>query len=204
VPPYDELWPKEFAPEEQLKMLDRAYSRQFLMEQARSFAWGLQPTISNYQSFLATGREKEINYLIELARVRNQGLQYLLKGKYFRSPAIDIPVQEFDISRLSISAGKMGESVTSFRSTYPLIYTGTWQAENKDIGIAVASISDKPFRVVFSLKTSNYELPPAGKVYIIDNEGKRFIHSYSGGEISVDYTLKPGGLCIIELATDKI
>lgn len=204
VPPYDELWPKEFAPDEPLKMLDKKYSRQFLMEQARSFAWGLQPTISNYQSFLATGREKEISYLIDLARTRNHGLQYLLKGKFLRSPDIDIPAQEFDISRLSIYAGKLGESVTSFRSTYPLIYTGTWQAENKNIGIAVASISDEPFRLVFSLKTSDYELPPSGNIYIIDNEGKRLINSYTNGEISVDHTLKPRGICIIELSSDKV
>ena len=203
VPPYDELWPKEFAPDEPLKMLDKAFNRQFLMEQARSFAWGLQPTISNYQAFLAKEREKEISYLLDLARIRNQGLQYLLRGKFQRSPVIGIPEQEFDISRLSIYAGKMGESVSSFRSTYPLIYTGTWQAENKNIGIAIASISDDPFRVVFSLKTSDYELQPSGNIYIIDNEGKRLIHSYSGGEISVDYTLKPRGICIIEFSSEK-
>ena len=203
VPPYDELWPKEFAPDEPLKMLDKSFNRQFLMEQARSFAWGLQPTISNYQSFLATGREKEISYLIDLARVRNQGWQYLLKGKFLRSPDIEIPVQEFDISRLSIYAGKMGERVSSFRSTYPLIYTGTWQGQNKNTGIAIASISDDPYRVFFSLKTSDYGLAPTGNVYIIENEGKRLIHSYSDGVISVDYTLKPRGICIIELSSDK-
>jgi len=168
------------------------------MEQARSFAWGLQPAISNYQSFLSSERKEEIAYVTDLARVRNQGLQYLLYGKFLRTPDFENPAKEFDISRLSIYAGKMGESVTSFTGTFPLIYSGTWQAENKQIGIALASISSDPLRLSFSFNPDNYELAQNGEVYIIDSEGKRYISSYSGGKISVNLTLKARGICIIE------
>jgi hypothetical protein len=92
----------------------------------------------------------------------------------------------------------MGESVTRFRSRYPLIYSGTWQSENK-IGIALASISEHPFNVSFNFDSKDYDLPASGKIYIIDAEGKKFINSYSENKISVNYTLKPRGICIIEI-----
>lgn len=199
VPPYDELWPKKFAPEEPLKLLENDFKKQFLMEQARSFVWGLQPTISNYQSFLTSDRKEEINYLIDLARIRNNGLQYLLHGKFLRNPDMNIPEEEIDISRLSIYAGKMEESVTRFRSTYPMIYAGTWQSDNKQIGIALASISDDPYNVSFNFNSEDYELPASGEIYIIDAAGRRRLASYSDNKINIDFTLKPKGLCIIEV-----
>lgn len=203
VPPYDELWPKKYAPKEPLKMLDKAFSKQFLMEQARSFVWGLQPTISNYQSFLASERKVEIDFLIDLVKIRNQGSEFLLHGKFLRTPSFTIPIKEIDISRLSIYAGKMGESVTSFKGSFPMVYSGTWQSESKNIGIALASISDEPFRINFSIISTDYELASSGSLYVIDSIGRRYISSYSKGEISVDYTLKPKGLCIIEITGDR-
>jgi len=199
VPPYDELWPKEFAPEVPLKMLDKKFNRQFLMEQARSFAWGLQPAISNYRDFLASERNEEIEYILNLAKVRNMGLQYLLKGKFMRTPEFEIPVQEFDISRLSIYAGKMGESVTSFKGTYPIIYTGTWKSDNKNLGITLASISDDPFKISFTCTAAEYELPAAGNIYVINSSGRKYLSSYSDNKISVEFTLKPREICIIEI-----
>lgn len=202
IPPYDELWPRQYAPEEPLKMLDIAFSKQFKMEQARSFVWGLQPAISNYQEFLATERKEEIAYLTELAVVRNKGLQYLLRGKFMRTPDFEIPAQEIDISRLSIYAGKMGESVTTFKGNYPLIYTGTWKADNNNLGIAIASISDEPFILDLKFNSIDYRLPHSGKIYVIDNEERKKISEYSEGKISVNYTLKAGGICLIEIIPD--
>lgn len=114
VPPYDELWPEEYAPKDPLKLLDKDFNKQFLMEQARSFVWGLQPTIANYQSFIASDRKEEIGYLLNLAKTRNNGLKYLLHGKFFRSPELASPEEELNLSRLSIYAGKKGNSVTTF------------------------------------------------------------------------------------------
>jgi hypothetical protein len=67
MPPYDELWPAEFAPKEPLKLLDRSYSTQFCLEQARAFVWGQQPTIANFTSTQLKTRAAEIDYLLHLA-----------------------------------------------------------------------------------------------------------------------------------------
>ncbi|MDX5584782.1 MAG: DUF6259 domain-containing protein [Aureibaculum sp.] len=199
VPPYDELWPKEFAPKDQLKLLDESYNKQFLMEQARSFVWGFQPTISNYQSFLSSERKEEIDYLLNLARVRYRGLKYLLHGKFLRSPEMEFPEEELEMSRLSIYAGKTGESITTFQKNYPLIYSGTWKSDDNQIGIALASISDHPYPVNFSINSNDYELPSSGTINIIDAEGKRFMTAYSDGKIKVNFTLLPKELCIVEI-----
>jgi len=199
VPPYDELWPKEFAPKQPRKLLEEEFNRQFLMEQARSFVWGLQPTIANYQPFLATERKEEIQYLFNLAKTRNQALKYLLHGKFVRGPVIQAPEQEMAISRLSIYAGKKGESVTRFRKRYPLIYSATWQADDHDIGIALASISDDPFNVVCDLNSDDYGLPPSGSMAVIDQGGKKWLGHYADKKIHLNLTLKPKALCLVEL-----
>jgi hypothetical protein len=202
VPPYDELWPDEYAPKEPLKLLDKSFNKQFLMEQARSFVWGLQPTIANYQSFLASERKEEIGYLISLARTRNNGLKYLLYGKFLRSPEIEAPEEEFNISRLSIYAGKKGNTVTTLQGIFPLIYSGTWQSDDKQIGIALASISDNPIRVVFSLNSNDYELPSSGRIYIIDADGKRPLTTYSNEIVHADFIVKPNGVCLVEITSE--
>src|SRR5512141_391224 len=40
MPPYDELWPKEFAPEHPMVLLGRRCSRQFMLEQTGAFGGG--------------------------------------------------------------------------------------------------------------------------------------------------------------------
>lgn len=199
VPPYDELWPEEFAPKNPMEMLDKGFSKQFLMEQARSFVWGMQPTIANYQDFLAKERKKEIDYLLNIARIRNFGLKYLLNGRYIKSPEVSIPDEEINISRLSIYAGKQGESVKSFRGRFPMLYTGTWEAADKNTGIALASISDAPLNLHFSIKSDELNIQGKGKINIIDKDGIRFLQTYTGGQIEIDHTMSPRGLCIIEI-----
>ena len=148
-------------------------------------------------------RKDEIDFLLNLARVRNQAVKYLLYGKFMRSPEIELPEEEFGISRLSIYAGKTGNSVTAFRGTFPLLYSGTWQAENMDIGIALASISDKPVKVNFRFSSDEYGLPASGKVFIIDTKGKRELISYSNKEVIVDFTLNPKDMCILEITSNN-
>lgn len=203
VPPYDELWPKEFAPKDPLKLLDESYNKQFMMEQARSFVWGMQPTIANYQDFLASERKEEIGYLINLARVRYQALKYLLYGKFVRSPQTDIPEEEINISRLSIYAGKAGKRVTSFLKRVPMVYTGTWQSEDNSIGIALASISEDPYDVSFNFSANDYGLPAAGEVYLIDINGRKKISGYAYGQIQIRYTLPPKSVCVIKITGNE-
>jgi hypothetical protein len=202
VPPYDELWPKKYAPAEPLKMLDKKFSQQFLMEQARSFVWGLQPTLSNYQPFLASERKEEIDFIIRLAKVRNENLKYLLKGKFMRSPVFSTQDTGIDISRLSIYAGKMGESVVAFHGTYPLLYSCSWLSGKNTLGIAIASISNSNYPLNIDFKANEYGLSDKGSVFLSDHEGKTRLGSYSGGAISVKHTLKPRDICLIEIIPD--
>ncbi|NLB26595.1 MAG: hypothetical protein GX820_07885, partial [Bacteroidales bacterium] len=102
TPPWDELWPKQYRPENPEQLLDKRFNKQFLMEQARSFVWGMQPTIANYHTFLDNDRKQEMHYLMDIAKIRYKNLKYLLYGEFCRSPEINSPMEKIDISRLSI------------------------------------------------------------------------------------------------------
>jgi hypothetical protein len=199
TPPYDVLWPDEYAPDQPEQPLDEIFNQQFLMEQARSFVWGLQPCISNYHDFLATEREEEINYLLNIARLRYEALEYLLYGKFLRPPYIEAPEKEIDISRLSIYAGRRADAVTVFTGIVPLLYTGAWKADNNNTGIVLASISDDELPIDFSINSEDYDLPPSGNIYIKNNEGRKHLSLYTDGEISVNFSLPAKGLCIVEI-----
>ncbi|HLF35308.1 MAG TPA: DUF6259 domain-containing protein [Cyclobacteriaceae bacterium] len=203
IPPYDILWPKEFAPEDPNKLLDEEFNQQFLMEQARSFVWGLQPTIANYRDFLVEKRKDEIKFLIDLVKVRKHGLKYLLLGKFLRSPAMDVPSKELNISRLSIYAGREGKSVTKFRKTFPLIYAGTWKADDGQVGIALANINDAPVNLNFGINIKDYELPESGEVYITDAEGKRLLMEYIDDNLLINFDIPAKGVCMLEIVPGK-
>jgi len=203
IPPYDELWPKQYAPKNPHELLDEDYNRQFLMEQARSFVWGMQPTIANYQPLLATERKIELDYLLRIARIRYKGLKYLLYGEFLRSPDLDIPKEELKISRLSIYAGRYGESITTFTGDFPLVYSGTWRSDDQHIGIALASISDNPYQVNCNFEASDYGLSVSGKIYIIDEEGSTLLSTYSNNIIKMKFDLQGRGLCLVEIIPDK-
>ncbi len=198
-PPYDEKWPDKYKPKEQLQLLDPVFNKQFLMEQAKAFVWGMQPTIANYQDLLADKRKTEIEYLLDIARLRKQGEKYLLKGKFSRSPDMEIPMEELSVSRLSIYAGREEKSVTKFKEKCPLIYSGTWRAEDNSIGIALASISDNRFPVEFILNTKEYGIPPDGKIYLMKAGKKSFLTGYNDGKVQVQFFLEPEETCIVEI-----
>lgn len=197
-PPYDELWPKEFAPEDAETPLDTAFNRQFLMEQARSLVWGMQPMISNYQPFLDTIRATEMDYVTRLAKVRQSGLKYFMYGECMRSPLLDIPEQEMPISKLSIYAGR-NEQVTRFEKAFPQLYAGAWKAQDSHLAIALASISDQDYPVDFTLNTAEYGIGGAGEVLLHDENGVRKLGDYSGQSSHVVFTLPKRGICFVEL-----
>ncbi|WP_372934659.1 DUF6259 domain-containing protein [Mariniphaga sediminis] len=199
TPPYDELWPKEYSPKETEQLLDADFNKQFLMEQARAFVWGMQPTIANYHSFLNSERAEEIDYLLDIAKLRYQALKYLLYGEFCRSPQTDYPEEEIKISKLSIYAGRKGKSVTTFNKKVSLLYSGTWKAKDNSVGIALASISNDTLPVHFSINSEDYKLSDKGKIYITTTNGKELLGSYSNGLINVEISLQPRGLCIVEI-----
>jgi hypothetical protein len=203
TPPYDRLWPKEYAPKGTELPLDKDFDKQFLMEQARSFVWGMQPTIANYHNFLASERKEEIDYLTEMARLRYKALKYLLYGEFCRGPEIESPEEEIKISKLSIYAGREGKSVTVFQEKVPLLYSGTWRTRDKQIGIALASIAGQDLPVEFSIQPEDYDLPSKKDIYMTIDKGRKLLDTSMGGPVHIQFSLPPRGLCLIEIVPSQ-
>mgnify|MGYP000977368316 FL=1 len=198
TPPYDKLWPKEYAPSNTEQPLDEMFNKQFLMEQAKSFVWGMQPTIANYHSFLASERREEIDYLTEIVKTRYNALDYLLYGEFCRNPDLKIPRENIKISKLSIYAGKTEESVTTFEKNVPSLYVGTWKAKNGNIAVALASISDEVIPVDFTIDPEKYNISAEGDVNIIKASGKMHLETYLNN-IHIEMKLNPKDITIIEI-----
>ncbi len=199
MPPYDDLWPAEFAPAEPLVLLDRKYSRQFYLEQARTFVWGQQLTLANFQTAHLEQRSAEIEYLMRLARVRGRATKYLLYGEFLRPPDLDAPKITSDFSRLSIYAGQ-NSRLTSFRKQHPLALAGAWRAADGDVAIAITSIADQPQTLRFTLDADYYHLPQPRRVYRIDDTGRHPLESLTGEDTEVAIELPPREAWIIEFS----
>jgi hypothetical protein len=198
MPPYDDLWPAEFAPKEPLKLLDRKYSRQFCLEQARAFVWGQQPTIANFLPDQLEDRAGELDFVMRLARLRSRALKYLLHGTFLRPPELRGPVATLDISRLSIYAGKQG-GLTAFQKTSPLALAGAWRAPNRNIAVAVASIADEPILVTLDLPDAGYGLPRDTTVYQMDEKDRRRMGTLRKLGDSIELDLPARAALILEL-----
>lgn len=194
MPPYDDLWPPEFAPKDPLKLLDRKFSRQFYLEQARAFAWGQQPTIANFQPSHLRDRPEEIAYALRLARIRQKGLKYLLHGEFIRAPKIDVPDIAADMSRLSIYAGQRG-GLTEFRKHLPAVVAGAWRAPDGDQAIALASIADESLELNLALDAAEMG------AWRIDESGRKPIGRETRGD-RFKVELPPRGACLVELTSD--
>jgi hypothetical protein len=163
IPPYDDLWPAEHAPPRPLELLDQKFSGQFYLEQARAFVWGQQPTIANFSESHFRERPREMDYVLRLARLRERAAKYLVHGTFLRPPSLDAPKVTLDFSRLSIYAGQ-GDRVQSFRKECPPVMAGAWLAENGDVGIALASIVDRPLEIPVLLDPADQRLPSGGRI----------------------------------------
>ena len=199
-PPYDELWPAKFASKKVNEPLDESFNEQFLIEQARSFVWGMQPAIANYQKLLSVERKAEIDYLLSLARLRYKALKYLLYGSFVRPPQLIVPEKEIAISKLSIYAGQ-DEKVTAFKKKYPTIYCGAWKAKEGTLGIALASIQKQLYDARFSIKAEDYGLKKSGQIYLLTEKKRVKIGDYKKGVIHINHQLPSMGLAIIEIGS---
>src|SRR5881275_871279 len=128
--PIYELWPAQFAPPPPgpLELLDTRFRRQFYLEQARAFVWGLQPTIANFRASQLTDRPEETAYMMRLARIRARVLEYLLYGTFLRPPELSVPSVDVDLSRVSIYAARRG-GPTASAGRYPAAIAGAWRSE---------------------------------------------------------------------------
>ena len=217
IPPYDQLWPAEYAPKEPLKLLDRKFSTQFYIEQARTFAWGSQPTICNYRPIQRTERREEIDFVLKLAKVRMQALKYLLYGSFERPPQTTVTVP-FPVSRLSIYAGRQGKPPVEEKkkpssddgiddsgkdkgeqtwiSSSPALITGAWRAKSGSIGVAVANVATETVTLAFEVK--QYGFRPGDSIYRIDETGRKSLGKVaSDGQVKIDLPAKDA--CVIEI-----
>ncbi len=198
MPPYDELWPAEFAPKAPLQLLDRKFSPQFLLEQARAFVWGQQPTMANFRPSQLQERSEEMNYALRLAKIYSRHREYLLLGKMLAPPEVIAPSAELEMSRLSIYAGQRG-GVKEFRQHSPLVLAAAWQAPKGRVAIALASISGEPLTPELRCKPEAYGLPGRGTVYRMDASGRRRIGNYAGKTLLLRPELAPLDACLLEL-----
>ncbi|MDB6056463.1 MAG: hypothetical protein JWO95_307, partial [Verrucomicrobiales bacterium] len=93
-PPYDEKWPSETAPATAMSLLDRKFSKQLYLDQARTFVWGMQPMLANFLPEQLKARPEELDYVTRLVHTRMRALKYLAQGTWVRPPKLDVPEQE--------------------------------------------------------------------------------------------------------------
>jgi hypothetical protein len=179
-------------------LLDRKYSRQFCLEQARAFAWGQQPTIANFLPAQLEDRAGELDFVLRLARLRRRAAKYLLHGTFLRPPQLRGPTATLDILRLSIYTGRQG-GLTSFQKESPLALAGAWRAPDKKIAIAVATIADEPIHVTLDLPDGSYGLPWDSTVYQMDEIGRRRIGTLRETGSSIELELPTRAALILEL-----
>lgn len=196
MPPYDELWPAATAPKEPLKLLDTRFRRQFQLEQARAFVWGLQPTIANFRASQLTDRPRETAYMMRLARLRARALDYLLYGEFLRPPSLRVPVADVDLSRVSIYAAQRGGPTVS-RGRHPAAIAGAFRGRDGSVAVAVASIVDEPVAVAFDFDPAAYGLRSGGTIQQISESGSRPFGRFGGRPAPVTLKLPAGGATVL-------
>jgi hypothetical protein len=189
-PPYDELWPAEFAPKPPLRLLDRKFARQFRLEQARAFVWGQQPTIANFRPSHLEERPEELAFLARLATLRMRATKYLLHGVFLRPPAIDAGEDEVPMSRLSIYAGQQG-AVKEFRRAVPRALAGAWRAADGDVGVVIVNIADAPVGLRLGLKRGDYPLGERGTVRCLTEHEVAEVGQWTEGRAELEVTIPP-------------
>jgi hypothetical protein len=202
-PPYDEKWPASQKPADALTLLDEKYNQQFLMEQGRSFVWGMQPMISNYLPSLDVTRKKEMAFLYELVKVRNQATEYLLHGQMMRNISLSPVAQDMAISKLSIYAGQK-DKVTHYQKSYPTLYSGVWLSARKTLGIALSNVGSGPYRADLRLDLSEYGLKGMrGRIYQITAKGKKEAARFANGKIVHSLTIPATSSLFIEIEPEE-
>lgn len=202
-PPYDPLWPKEFAPEKPMQLLDSKFKYQFRLEQARAFVWGQQPCIANFLPEHLTQREEELAYLKQLVHLRKAVLPYLLYGVLMRPPKLDVPTMEIDLSRLSIYAGQR-DAVKEYRQRVPQYLMGLWRGSNGNLALTVANISDSNHPLDIILTRTEDTLPRSGHVYKnVYRSPRSLLTAFTEGTIHISDTLGPAQAVVYEIISDS-
>ena len=203
APPFDELWPKEFSPENPLALLDRKFSLQFRLEHARAFAWGLQPMIANYRPEQMETRAEEMDFFIRLAQLRHNNLRYFQHGLMLRTPNIDVPQIKVLMSRLSIYAGQRDGGRREFTKSSPAVIASAWQSKEGAIGVTFVNISNTQQAFPLQLTKETHPLPLTGTIYKIDGDGRTQVGTFKDGTIDIPVELSSQRAMIYEVIKAK-
>lgn len=196
LPPYDELWPAEKRPATAMELLDPKYIRQFYLEQARMFVWGMQPTIANFLPNQLTERRHAIDYLERLARLRYGLRPFFLEGTFLRPPAVDAPSSDVLLSRISIYAARLGGPTEAHRTSQDVL-ASAWRSPDGRVAIALASISEQPAVVRVTLPRGAYGLNASARLVRHDETGTRDLGAL--GDPSRPIAVSMGGLQAVVL-----
>lgn len=196
MPPYDDLWPAEFAPAEPLRLLDRKFSRQFCLEQLRALVWGQQPTVANFLPAHLEQRTAETEFATRLARLRSRAAKFLLHGVMLRPPRVTGPEEEIDMSRLSIYAGQQ-EGLKTFRKKVPQALASAWRAPDGKVAMALGSIADEPQEISLNWQPTDYGLRGDEPIVRIE-PGRRDLLRPTTAAGSLRLTLPPHGAYVLE------
>jgi hypothetical protein len=197
-PPYDEKWPPDKTLPGALTLMDRKFTKQFLLEQSRTLAWGMQPMLANFLPAQLQDRPDEIDFVTRLVRTRMRSLKYLLHGTWLRPPALDVPQQEIDVAQIGVYT-----PLRASKRTYPVALAGAWQAADGDVAIVLASIHDQPLRLRLPIDRQAYGLPARCAVYRIDHGGRQRLGLLDGRDPVWQLELPPRGLCVLEFCRNE-
>ena len=193
-PPYDEKWPPEAAPAARLTPLDRKFARQFYLDHARTFVWGMQPMLANFLPSQFKVCPEEMDYVTRLVRTRMRSLKYLLYGTWLRPPALDVPQQEIDVATVGTYT-----PLKASQRTVPVALAGAWRAPDGDVALALASISDEKLSLKLPVDVQVYGLRDRCPVYRIDERGRHRMGRVDRDNPFLRVELPARGLCVLEL-----
>jgi hypothetical protein len=192
-PPYDEKWPRELAPSRSLTLLDRKFAKQFCLEQARTFAWGMQPMVANFLPEQLEQCPEEIDFVTRLVRTRMQSLKYLLHGTWLHPPDIDPPQREIDVAQIGTYT-----PLRASKRTYPVVLAAAWRAPDGDVGIALASIHDETLGLRLPIDAQAYDLTDGCVIYRLDETGRRRVGQFDHRQPTLQVDLPPRAILVME------
>lgn len=187
-PPYDEKWPAEFRPANPESLLPDEFDRQFMMEQARTFIWGIQPCVANFHKHLIETKPQAMAFLTDMVKTRYRALDFLIRGTFVRCPEFPLFEEEIPICKLATYVLD-GSRLTASARKVPTLYCSAWKAPDGYLGIAVANISDYQRDIEFLLDPEEYGIPAKGKITLITADSAHSVLQEYEGTTIVKFTI---------------
>lgn len=197
-PPYDEKWPEQFRPKDTETLLPDEYDRQFMMEQARTFVWGIQPCIANFHEHLFDTKPQAMAFLTDMVKTRYQALDYLIYGTFVRCPEFPKHEKEIPICKLSTYALDEKRVTGSFK-VVPTLYSSAWKAPDGSLGIAVANIADQTRELEFTLDPAEYGLKSSGEIRILTADNEPSVLQTYDGKTTVRFNIPERSTAVLSI-----